>query len=130
MVIWIGFAPVTKPSGPYGGARDLHNEVLRHVTDASHDDPARILRVARFSDFSVASETMELMRAMVAHGEADHLGGRARVANSGELIHAAQVQAVALRRDLVALSVFGNQRTQPHNWIFAMNLPHAGNTVT
>ena len=62
---------------PYGGARDLHDKVLRHVTDAFHDDPVRILRVARFAarftDFSVAPETMELMRSMVAHGEADHL---------------------------------------------------------
>ena len=62
---------------PYSGAKDLHNKVLRHVTDAFHDDPVRILRVARFAarftDFSVAPETMELMRSMVAHGEADHL---------------------------------------------------------
>ena len=62
---------------PYGGARDLQDKVLRHVTDAFHDDPVRILRVARFAarftDFSVAPETMELMRSMVAHGEADHL---------------------------------------------------------
>jgi len=62
---------------PYSGTNDLHNKVLRHVTDAFHDDPVRILRVARFAarftDFSVAPETMELMRSMVAHGEADHL---------------------------------------------------------
>lgn len=62
---------------PYSGTDDLHNKVLRHVTDAFHDDPVRILRVARFAarftDFSVAPETMELMRSMVAHGEADHL---------------------------------------------------------
>ncbi|WP_287878541.1 MULTISPECIES: multifunctional CCA addition/repair protein [Acidovorax] len=62
---------------PYGGARDLEQRVLRHVTDAFHDDPVRILRVARFAarftDFSVAPETMALMRSMVAHGEADHL---------------------------------------------------------
>ena len=62
---------------PYHGQRDLHDHVLRHVTDAFHDDPVRILRVARFAarftDFAVAPETMELMRSMVAHGEADHL---------------------------------------------------------
>ena len=62
---------------PYGGARDLQRKLLRHVTDAFHDDPVRILRVARFAarftDFSVAPETMKLMRSMVAHGEADHL---------------------------------------------------------
>ena len=62
---------------PYGGQRDLRNRVLRHVTDAFREDPVRILRVARFaarfSDFRVAPETLQLMREMVQHGEADHL---------------------------------------------------------
>lgn len=62
---------------PYNGVQDLHNRVLRHVTDAFREDPVRILRVARFAarftDFTVAPETMQLMREMVAHGEADHL---------------------------------------------------------
>jgi tRNA nucleotidyltransferase (CCA-adding enzyme) len=62
---------------PFGGQRDLAGKVLRHVTDAFREDPVRILRVARFAarfpDFSVAPETMQLMRDMVAHGEADHL---------------------------------------------------------
>ena len=62
---------------PYGGERDLHAGVLRHVTDSFREDPVRILRVARFAarftDFTVAPETMQLMREMVAHGEADHL---------------------------------------------------------
>ena len=62
---------------PYGGARDLERRVLRHVTDAFREDPVRILRVARFAarftDFTVAPETMALMREMVQAGEADHL---------------------------------------------------------
>ncbi|MFT4194049.1 multifunctional CCA addition/repair protein, partial [Ottowia sp.] len=62
---------------PFGGRRDLQARVLRHVTDAFREDPVRILRVARFAarfaDFSVAPETMALMRQMVAAGEADHL---------------------------------------------------------
>ena len=62
---------------PHGGQQDLRNKVLRHVTDAFREDPVRILRVARFAvrfaDFSVAPETMQLMREMVAQGEADHL---------------------------------------------------------
>ena len=62
---------------PYHGARDIAGRVLRHVTDAFREDPVRILRVARFAarftDFSVAPETLQLMREMVAHGEADHL---------------------------------------------------------
>ena len=62
---------------PYNGQQDLRNKVLRHVADAFREDPVRILRVARFAarfaDFSVAAETMQLMREMVTHGEADHL---------------------------------------------------------
>lgn len=62
---------------PYSGARDIERRVLRHVTDAFREDPVRILRVARFAarfdDFSVAPETMSLMREMVDGGEADHL---------------------------------------------------------
>ena len=62
---------------PYGGQRDLRNRVLRHVTDAFREDPVRILRVARFaarfSDFRVSPEALQLMPEMVQHGEADHL---------------------------------------------------------
>ncbi|WHZ13045.1 MAG: CCA tRNA nucleotidyltransferase [Burkholderiaceae bacterium] len=62
---------------PYGGRRDLERRVLRHVTDAFREDPVRILRVARFAarftDFSVAPETLALMREMVQAGEADAL---------------------------------------------------------
>lgn len=62
---------------PYGGARDLQDRVLRHVTGAFAEDPVRILRLARFAarfpDFSVAPETLDLMRQMVADGEVDHL---------------------------------------------------------
>ncbi|RYY52718.1 MAG: HD domain-containing protein, partial [Comamonadaceae bacterium] len=53
------------------------DKVLRHVTDAFREDPVRILRLARFgarfADFSVAPETMALMRGMVEAGEADAL---------------------------------------------------------
>lgn len=62
---------------PYGGVRDLQARVLRHVTDAFREDPVRILRVARFAarftDFTVAPETLALMREMVEAGEVDHL---------------------------------------------------------
>ena len=34
---------------PYGGQRDLQARVLRHVTEAFHEDPVRILRMARFA---------------------------------------------------------------------------------
>ncbi len=62
---------------PFEGQADLRDKLLRHVTDAFREDPVRILRVARFAarftEFSVAPETMVLMRDMVAAGEADAL---------------------------------------------------------
>ena len=61
---------------PFGGEADLRLGVLRHVSPAFEEDPVRILRVARFAarfGFSVAEDTMALMRRMVEVGEADHL---------------------------------------------------------
>ncbi len=62
---------------PYRGTADLQEKVLRHVSPAFSEDPVRILRVARFaarfSDFSVAHETNELMKRMVQEGEVDAL---------------------------------------------------------
>ncbi len=61
---------------PFGGRRDLEAKVLRHVSEAFAEDPVRILRVARFAarfGFTVAAETMQLMRRMVDEGEADAL---------------------------------------------------------
>jgi tRNA nucleotidyltransferase (CCA-adding enzyme) len=62
---------------PHGGRADLAARVLRHVSPAFAEDPVRILRVARFAarftDFSIAAETLRLMRDMVAAGEVDAL---------------------------------------------------------
>lgn len=62
---------------PFNGVGDLRARILRHVGPAFIEDPVRILRLARFAarftDFSVAPETVELMREMVRSGEADHL---------------------------------------------------------
>lgn len=62
---------------PYGGQRDLAAKTFRHVSEAFAEDPVRILRVARFAarftDFSVAPETLALMRQMVDSGEIDAL---------------------------------------------------------
>ncbi|MEP6875964.1 MAG: multifunctional CCA addition/repair protein [Burkholderiales bacterium] len=62
---------------PHGGQRDLAARLLRHVSPAFAEDPVRILRLARFAarfeDFSVAPETLALMRAMVEAGEVDAL---------------------------------------------------------
>jgi len=64
---------------PYGGQRDLEARVLRHVSDAFIEDPVRVLRVARFAarfapqGFTVAPETLTLMRQIAANGELDAL---------------------------------------------------------
>jgi tRNA nucleotidyltransferase (CCA-adding enzyme) len=64
---------------PWGGLEDIGKRLLRHVSGAFVEDPVRILRVARFAarfhhlGFTIADETMELMRRMVEDGEVDAL---------------------------------------------------------
>ncbi|WP_153111133.1 multifunctional CCA addition/repair protein [Propionivibrio limicola] len=62
---------------PFNGIADLRAGILRHVGPAFVEDPVRILRLARFAarftNFSVAPETLALMRRMVDSGEVDHL---------------------------------------------------------
>jgi tRNA nucleotidyltransferase (CCA-adding enzyme) len=97
---------------PFGGAADARARVLRHVSPAFAEDPVRILRAARLLarfaplGFTVAPETLALMRGMVAEGEADHLVAE-RVWQ--ELRKALQMPrpsaAIALLRDCGALAV-------------------------
>jgi tRNA nucleotidyltransferase (CCA-adding enzyme) len=64
---------------PFGGQRDLRDRSLRHVSPAFVEDPVRVLRVARFAarfaplGFSVAPETLAVMREIAARGELDAL---------------------------------------------------------
>ena len=62
---------------PYDGQGDIERRVLRHVSPAFAEDPVRILRVARLAarlvDFTVADDTLALMRRMVDNGEVDAL---------------------------------------------------------
>jgi tRNA nucleotidyltransferase (CCA-adding enzyme) len=64
---------------PYNGQQDIRNKILRHVSNAFAEDPLRVLRVARFAarfahlGFSIADETVELMREIAASGELAHL---------------------------------------------------------
>jgi tRNA nucleotidyltransferase (CCA-adding enzyme) len=61
---------------PFGGVADLRARILRHVSPAFSEDPVRVLRAARFAarfGFSIAPETLALMREMVENGEVDAL---------------------------------------------------------
>jgi tRNA nucleotidyltransferase (CCA-adding enzyme) len=64
---------------PFHGRADIDNKILRHVSPAFAEDPVRILRAARFMarftslGFTMASETIALMRTMVSNGEVNAL---------------------------------------------------------
>jgi tRNA nucleotidyltransferase (CCA-adding enzyme) len=64
---------------PFGGQNDLEHKLLRHVSEAFTEDPLRVLRVARFAaryahlGFTVAPETQDLMKSIVAKGEIEFL---------------------------------------------------------
>ena len=64
---------------PYGGLHDLAQRTLRHVSPAFAEDPLRVLRVARFAaryadlGFTIAEETLQLMRQIAKSGELQHL---------------------------------------------------------
>ncbi|KAE9657908.1 multifunctional CCA addition/repair protein [Pseudomonas sp. PB105] len=64
---------------PYHGQRDLEARILRHVSPAFAEDPLRVLRVARFAaryahlGFTVAPQTLELMRQLSESGELEAL---------------------------------------------------------
>lgn len=60
---------------PFCGQRDIEKRQLKHVSEAFSEDPLRVLRVARFMaklarfEFSIAEETLDLMKTIVASGE-------------------------------------------------------------
>ena len=68
-----------KLSDPLGGVRDIEARLLRHAGPAFVEDPLRVLRAARFMarfadlGFTVAPETMALMRKMAQGGELGEL---------------------------------------------------------
>lgn len=70
-------APNGQLIDPYGGEKDLQQRILRHVSLAFQEDPVRILRIARFAarftDFSIHPDTLQLMRSMVENGEVNAL---------------------------------------------------------
>jgi tRNA nucleotidyltransferase (CCA-adding enzyme) len=64
---------------PYQGLQDIKEKILRHVSPAFAEDPLRVLRVARFAarfaqlGFSIAPETLNLMKNIVENGELQYL---------------------------------------------------------
>lgn len=64
---------------PYHGQQDLADKILRHVSPAFAEDPLRVLRVARFAaryaqyGFTVADDTLDLMRQLTESGELNAL---------------------------------------------------------
>ena len=60
---------------PYGGQKDLNARILRHVSSSFSEDPLRVLRLARFaarfSDFTIHTDTMKLAKTIVESNEID-----------------------------------------------------------
>ena len=58
---------------PYRGKVDLEQGTFRHLSDAFSEDPLRVLRVARFAarfpTFTIAPETLAIMKHMVSKDE-------------------------------------------------------------
>ena len=58
---------------PYRGKVDLEQGIFRHLSDAFSEDPLRVLRVARFAarfpTFTIAPETLSIMKYMVSKDE-------------------------------------------------------------
>lgn len=95
---------------PYGGARDIASKTLRHVSEAFAEDPLRVLRLARFAarftEFSVAPETMVLCRQLVDEGEIRELvAERVWQELSRGLMEAQPSRMFGVLRDCGALAV-------------------------
>ncbi|MGH8491935.1 MAG: multifunctional CCA addition/repair protein [Moraxellaceae bacterium] len=98
---------------PYHGLRDLEARLLRHVSPAFREDPLRVFRVARFAaryaplGFTVADETMVLMRHMAESGElADLTAERVWKETEKALNEAAPDIYISVLRDCGALAIW------------------------
>ena len=66
---------------PWGGQKDLELKIIRHVSDAFSEDPLRVFRAARFNakfaklGFSIAPETLGLMKKMLSEKEIANISG-------------------------------------------------------
>jgi len=97
---------------PYHGQRDLQARVLRHISPAFAEDPLRVLRVARFAaryapdGFTIAPETLELMRELSHSGELQALTPERSWKEISRALMEAQPQVfIGVLRDCDALAV-------------------------
>ncbi|WP_260962171.1 multifunctional CCA addition/repair protein [Pseudomonas citri] len=97
---------------PYLGQRDLKARILRHVSPAFAEDPLRVLRVARFAaryaplGFTVADETLELMRQLSDSGELEALTAERSWKEISRALMEKQPQVfIQVLRDCTALKV-------------------------
>lgn len=115
---------------PFNGRGDIEKRILRHVSPAFLEDPVRVLRLARFAaryhhlGFTVADETMALMRHMVTSGEVDHLvaervwkeTSRALMEKSPEVFFTTLRQCNALQRVMPEIdNLFGVPQKPEHH---------------
>lgn len=111
----------------HNGQKDLQEGIIRHVSDAFLEDPVRILRAARFAarfGFSIAPETMSLMREMVSNGEVDALVPervwaemhKALITNAPQIFFKVLRECGALQRILPEIdSLFGVSQTAKYH---------------
>ncbi|MBY7734558.1 CCA tRNA nucleotidyltransferase [Francisella philomiragia] len=64
---------------PFNGQDDIKNRILRHTSEAFIEDPLRVVRLARFKvqlsafNFSIADETINIIKSIIKSGELNHL---------------------------------------------------------
>lgn len=64
---------------PFNGQDDIKNRILRHTSEAFIQDPLRVVRLARFKvqlsafDFSIADETINIIKYIIKSGELNYL---------------------------------------------------------
>jgi len=106
---------------PFGGRRDIHDRVLRHVSDAFAEDPVRLLRLARF-----AARWPDRLRYLGT----DERGAEAVTklhfpgldpAAARWLVERRRVAAVGL--DTASIDPGTSQRFESHQVLFAAEIP-------
>lgn len=97
---------------PFNGQKDLDQRLLRHTSQAFVEDPLRVLRVARFlaklhhRGFTVAKETIALMKTIVTNGELQYLAAeRVWQETQSALCETSPEQFFILLKEIGALAI-------------------------